>query len=181
VGEPLAAVAMKHVVTRGPKTCGLTSAGKAYCWGNNTVGEVGAQTTEICPGEKPCSTSPLAVQTTAVFSSLAASMFATCGVASQGETLCWGMDFQYLFGSSPQDAVRKCDTFGTAYGCSAVPVKGPSGMLSVTGTYANYCGMRSNGVTYCWGGNDFGQRGWGDEASDPTPQPFSIEPGAAHF
>ncbi|MGZ3573250.1 MAG: RCC1 domain-containing protein [Gemmatimonadaceae bacterium] len=180
VGEPLATVALKQIVTRAAKACALTLAGKAYCWGNNTVGEVGAVTTEICPGEKPCSTSPVPVQTTAVFSSLAASMFAACGVTSTGETLCWGMDFERLFGSSPQDQVRKCDTFGAPNGCTVVPVEGPSGMLNVSGTYANYCGMRSNGVTYCWGGNDFGQRGWGDATPDPTPRPFSIAPGAAH-
>jgi alpha-tubulin suppressor-like RCC1 family protein len=180
VGEPLAAVALKQIVTRAAKACALTTAGKAYCWGNNTIGEVGAVTTEICFGGKPCSTSPFPVQTTALFSSLAASMFAACGVTTQGETLCWGMDFEYLFGSSPQDAVRKCGTFGAPNGCTAVPVEGASGMLSVSGTYANYCGMRSNGITYCWGGNDFGQRGWGDATPDPTPQPFSIAPGAEH-
>jgi hypothetical protein len=180
VGEPLAALALKQIVTRAAKACALTAAGKAYCWGNNTVGEVGAVTTEICIGGKPCSTSPFPVQTTEVFSSLAASMFAACGVTTQGETLCWGMDFEYLFGSSPQDAVRKCDTFGAPNGCTAVPVEGASAMLSVSGTYANYCGLRSNGVTYCWGGNDFGQRGWGDATPDPNPRPFSIAPGAEH-
>jgi hypothetical protein len=180
VGEPLATVALKQIVTRAAKACALTVVGKAYCWGNNTVGEVGAVTTEICPGEKPCSTSPLPVQTKALFSSLSASMFAACGVTSSGETLCWGMDFERLFGSRPQDEVRKCDTFGTSNGCTAVPVEGPPDMLSVSGTYANYCGARSNGVTYCWGGNDFGQRGWGDATADPTPHPFSIAPGTAH-
>jgi alpha-tubulin suppressor-like RCC1 family protein len=180
VGEPLATVTLKQIVTRAAKACALTLVGKAYCWGNNTVGEVGAVTTEICPGEKPCSTSPLPVQTDALFSSLAASMFAACGVTSNGETLCWGMDFEHLFGSRPQDEVRKCDTPGAANGCTAVPVEGTADILNLSGTYANYCGVRSNGVTYCWGGNDFGQRGWGDTSPDPTPRPFSIAPGATH-
>ena len=136
VGEPLSAVVMKQIVTRGPKTCGLTSAGKAYCWGNNTVGEVGAVTTEQCFGGKPCSTSPLAVQTTAVFSSLSASMFATCGVTSQSETLCWGMDYEYLFGSQPPDAVRKCP--GAPHGGTALPAEGKAGRLSISGATANY-------------------------------------------
>jgi alpha-tubulin suppressor-like RCC1 family protein len=180
VGEPLAAVALKQIVTRAAKACALTLAGKAYCWGNNTVGEVGSVTTETCYAGKPCSTSPIPVQTTAMFSSLAAAQFAACGVTSQAETLCWGMDFQLLFGSLPQDAVRKCGTFGALNGCTTVPVEGAPEMLSVSGTYANYCGMRSNGVTYCWGGNGFGQRGWGDSTPDPTPRPFSIAPGAVH-
>jgi alpha-tubulin suppressor-like RCC1 family protein len=180
VGEPLATTVLKQIVIRAAVACALTPAGKTYCWGNNTVDQVGAVTTEQCFTQKPCSTSPLPVQTTAVFSSLAPSQFAECGVTSQGEMLCWGMDFEYLFGSSPQDAVRKCDTGGALNGCTTVPVEGPPGMLTLSGATANYCGMRSNGVTYCWGGNDFGQRGWGDATPDPTPRPFSIAPGAEH-
>ena len=50
VGEPLASVVLKQIVTRAAKSCALTFAGSAYCWGNNTVLEVGAVTTEQCYG-----------------------------------------------------------------------------------------------------------------------------------
>ena len=180
VGDPLAATVMKQIVTRGPKTCGLTSAGKAYCWGNNTVFELGTtKTTEQCYGQKPCSTSPVPVQSSAVFSSLSASQFAACGITSAGGTLCWGMDYQNLFGSQ-SGAVPACPTAGATYGCTANPVAGPGEVLTLSGSNSNYCAMKADGIAYCWGGNDFGQRGWGGSTPDPNPQPFSIAPGAAH-
>lgn len=176
VGPPLATLAMKQIVTRGPKTCGITSDGKAYCWGNNTVLELGADTNTECYGGKPCSPVPLAVQTSAAFTSLAASQFATCGITSASETLCWGMDYENLFGHAN---FKGCSTSGATYGCTSTPVSGPSGFLTLSGSTSNHCGMKSDGVAYCWGGNVFGQRGWGGSTPDPVPGPFSIAPDAA--
>jgi alpha-tubulin suppressor-like RCC1 family protein len=177
VGAPLASMDMKQIVTRGPKTCGLTADGRAYCWGNNTVHELGTTTTVTCYGGKPCSSIPLPVQTFATFVSLSASQFATCGIMTQGGTQCWGMDFQNLFGGAP---VLGCSTAGALYGCTTVPVQGAEGMVTLSISLGTSCGMKSDGVGYCWGGNEFGQRGWGGSSPDPTPQPFTIAVTAAH-
>ncbi len=177
VGEPLATSVLKQIVTRGPKTCALTSEGKAFCWGNNTVFELGAPTAFRCYGGKPCSLSPIAVSSSATFTSLTASQYATCGITSSTETLCWGMDYENLFGAAA--VVPRCPVSGALYGCTATPVRGPSGFLTLSGSISNHCGMKSDGIAYCWGGNAFGQRGWGGSEPDPTPRPFSIAPGAA--
>jgi alpha-tubulin suppressor-like RCC1 family protein len=177
VGDPLASSVLKQIVTRGPKTCALTSEGKAYCWGNNTVFELGTTTAGVnCYGGKRCSLFPTAVNSSATFTSLTASQFATCGIASSGETLCWGMDYERLFGA---ENVPACGTSGTSFGCTATPVQGASGFLTLSGSRSNTCGMKSDGIVYCWGGNAFGQRGWGGFDPDPTPQPFSINPASA--
>ena len=177
VGEPLASVALKQVVTRGPKTCALTSAGKAYCWGNNTVYELGAVVATTCFGSKPCRLSPIAVNTSATFKLLAAAQFGNCGVTSSDETLCWGMDNENWFGAAA-GAVSQCTTAGTVYGCTAIPVSGPSGFVTLSGSVSTSCGMKSDGIAYCWGGNASGQRGWGASTPDSTPRPFSIAPAA---
>lgn len=177
VGNPLASVDLKQVVTRGPKTCALTSPGKAYCWGNNTVDELGAVVAASCFGSKPCSLAPVAVNTSATFASLAAAQFGNCGLTSSGDTFCWGMDNENWFGAA-SGAVPQCTTPGAAYGCTATPVSGPSGLVSLSGSVSTSCGMKLDGVAYCWGGNASGQRGWAGSSPDPIPRPFSINPGA---
>jgi hypothetical protein len=178
VGEPLASATLKQIVTRGPKTCGITDTGAAYCWGNNTVFELGTTAgTTTCFGFKPCSLTPLPVTSSAVFKFLSATQFSTCGLTASNETLCWGLDFENSFGAT--ETVPACATSGTAYGCTAKPVAGPSGLLTLTGARSNYCGMKADGIAYCWGGNEFGQRGWGGATPDPTPRPFSIAPASA--
>lgn len=175
VGPPLATLAMKQIVTRGPKTCGITSDGKAYCWGNNTALELGADSSVDCGDGKPCSPVPLAVKTSAAFKLLAASQFATCGLTSASEMLCWGMDYENLFGISGLKGFCR----SLPYVCTSTPVSGPSGFLTLSGSNSNHCGIKSDGVAYCWGGNVFGQRGWGGSTPDPVPGPFSIAPDAA--
>lgn len=46
----------RQIVTKGPHTGRLSAAGFAYCFGGNTVGELGSRTTETCYGRHPCST-----------------------------------------------------------------------------------------------------------------------------
>jgi alpha-tubulin suppressor-like RCC1 family protein len=74
--------------------CGLTADGIAYCWGSNAAGQLGATTTETCGlagGQiAPCSSVPIAVNTTLRFTTLAAGYAHTCGAASDGEAYCWG-------------------------------------------------------------------------------------------
>jgi hypothetical protein len=174
VGEPMASAVLKQIVTRGPKTCAITAAGVAYCWGNNTVFELGANTKTTCYGSKPCSLTPLPVTGSAVFTFLSATQFATCGLTVSNTTLCWGLDFENIFGTS--ETVPQCATSGAVYGCTFTPVAGPAGLITLTGARSNYCGMKSDGIAYCWGGNEFGQRGWGGSTPDRTPRAFSIAP-----
>lgn len=164
----------KQVVTKGPRSCGLTVAGKAYCWGNNTVYETGsAQSSDICYGGKPCNSTPVPVETIEAFSLLSTSQFATCGLTASQTTSCWGLNYQYLFGRT--DAPT-CPTAGAKYGCTAAPISGPAHMATLSGARENFCGIGSDGIAYCWGGNDSGQRGWPGSTPDATPRPFSIAP-----
>lgn len=158
-------------------TCGLTTDRKTYCWGDNTIKQLGIATPERCGGDKPCSRAPLAVAPSLSFSALATSQFATCGVTAALQVHCWGGDMQRMFGSATPPA--GCDVPGFTNGCTYQPTPGPSGFASVAGGHRNYCGVRSDGIAYCWGGNDLGQLGYPGVQSSPVPVPFSIDPGAA--
>ena len=65
------------------RTCVLR-AGSAYCWGRNTVGQLG-------DGDAPNSTGvPVQVAGDDVFTTLSAGEFNTCGIETEGVGWCWG-------------------------------------------------------------------------------------------
>ena len=171
------AFATKQIATMGPKTCLLTNAGKAYCFGNNSVFELGATTGTPCDGgTKPCSLAPIAVNTQEVFQSLSALWFGNCGLTADHRTLCWGMDFEQAFGAQG-GAIPSCPVEGAVDPCTATPTPGAAGLMALSGYRGTQCAMKDDGLAYCWGGNAFGQRGWGSPGADRNPGIFSIAPG----
>lgn len=64
-------------------TCGLTTTGAAYCWGNNEVGSVGDGSTVLRP-------TPVAVAGGLTFASIDAGFRHTCGRSTAGAVYCWG-------------------------------------------------------------------------------------------
>lgn len=67
-------------------SCGLTSDGELYCWGDNTSGQLGNGSI----GERGNQRRPLPSATGERFTSVSAGATHTCGVTTEGEVLCWG-------------------------------------------------------------------------------------------
>src|SRR5512147_1659379 len=77
-------ITVKRVLAAGSGyTCGLTSSGVAYCWGNNDYGQLGTGSTTKSPR-------PAAVAGGLSFSALATEFSHSCGLTSAGEVYCWG-------------------------------------------------------------------------------------------
>jgi alpha-tubulin suppressor-like RCC1 family protein len=70
----------------GAHACGLTSDGSAFCWGNNSFGQLGDSTTiqrDV----------PTAVAGGLKFSALSAGYAHTCALAKpDGGVVCWGLN-----------------------------------------------------------------------------------------
>jgi regulator of chromosome condensation (RCC1) repeat-containing protein/Big-like domain-containing protein/Regulator of Chromosome Condensation (RCC1) repeat protein len=170
------ATRFKSLGSKWTSTCALTADGAAYCWGDNTLGQVGSVTTSTCEGDKPCALQPTAAAPGLSFSSIAASQFSTCAIAVDKQVWCWGGNMQNQFGSASPPA--SCSVAGFAFGCTTVPVRGPAGFSVIRGSPRSYCGISStDGVAYCWGGNDQKQLG-NPTVTDMTSTPvvFSIDP-----
>jgi len=135
-------------------TCGLTTAGKAYCWGWGYYGALGYGGTQN-------SKVPIAVQQgTLEFSSLTANHYHTCGLAADGKAYCWGTNtFCVLGNSSPAP--------------SFVPVAVQQGTLEFSsltaGTY-HTCALTAAGAAYCWG--------WGHYSALGNDAPYNLVPAA---
>jgi hypothetical protein len=132
-------------------SCGLTSEGTAYCWGDNDQGQLGngTQADSIRPG---------AVSGGHQFESLAAGDDHTCGLTSTGEALCWGSNARGALGDGTFDQ-------------SLVPIQVATAEVFsyLTAGATHTCGRTVSGGVYCWGGNPYGQLGLGHETDTPTP------------
>jgi alpha-tubulin suppressor-like RCC1 family protein len=131
-------------------TCGVTTAGAAYCWGDNYTGTLG-------DGTRTSSTTPVPVAGGLAFATVSAGTYHTCGVTTSGKAYCWGTWGIGVVGYGPVLVAEKL-TFAT-----------------VSAGSGHSCGVTTTGAAYCWGDGFFGQRGDGDTASayPQTPVPVA--------
>jgi alpha-tubulin suppressor-like RCC1 family protein len=118
-------------------TCGITNSGSAYCWGANTVGQLGN-------GSKADSPIPLLVSGGLNFISISTGGAHACGVTTSGKGYCWGDNDHGQLGDSSDSS-------------SIVPAPVAAGLtfafISAGKTFS--CGLTRAGAPYCWGwGND---------------------------
>ena len=119
-------------------SCGVTTAGRAYCWGDNEWGRLGDGTTTNRP-------LPTAVVGDPVFADLSADQNQTCGVTVGRVTYCWSS-----FGGVGHGSGAKAPTL----------VDGGIPLVQVGTGYHHSCGVDSTGVAYCWGSGGNGRLGY---------------------
>jgi len=85
-------------------TCALTTTGTALCWGDNTLGRLGDNTTtqRLLP-------TPVVAQPGANFTRISASTWHTCAITSSGEANCWGWNTSGELGNNSTES-RKIPT-----------------------------------------------------------------------
>ena len=158
-------IALTALSAGGNSTCGLTTGGAAYCWGNNAYGALG-----IGFGDLFFHPWPLAVAGGLSFASLSVGGAHTCGVTADGAAYCWGLIGNGQLGNPA--ASGSC-AYGLA--CSPTPVAVVGGLrfASVSAGAMHTCGVATGGAAYCWGDNSYGQLGAGSSGAPwydtPTP------------
>jgi alpha-tubulin suppressor-like RCC1 family protein len=133
-------------------TCGVTSAGAAYCWGANDWGQLGVGTTIFG------STAPVAVAGGLTFAAVSAGFNHTCGLTPAGAVYCWGFNYDGELGNGT-----------TANSTAPVAVAGGLTFAAVSAGYRHTCGLTPAGVAYCWGSNSNGQLGVSNTTFSATP------------
>ena len=119
-------------------SCGLIADGTAYCWGDNTKGQLGDGTQDPTQSYRP---TPTRVSTSLKFVTISAGNTTTCGIAQSGFAYCWGENYAGNLGN------------GTADGISPVPVAVIGGyrFVSIATGNTTTCAITANGEVYCWG------------------------------
>ena len=130
--------------------CALTASGVAYCWGGNSVGQLGDGTTADHP-------SPLPVAGGLTFAMVSAGWLHTCGVTTSGAAYCWGGNQNGQLGD------------GTTTGrTTPTSVAGGLVFVQVSAGSTVTCGVTTGGAVYCWGDNGAGQLGAAGSSVTPV-------------
>ncbi len=130
--------------------CALVSGGRAVCWGDNRVGQLG-------DGGSAASTSAVEVAGGLSFSALTAGAQHTCGLAG-GKAYCWGRGRDGQLGEgSTGDRKRP------------VAVRGGKTFTAISAGGNHTCAITAAGAAYCWGDGFSGQLGFGAQESQREP------------
>jgi alpha-tubulin suppressor-like RCC1 family protein len=96
-----------------------------------------------CLPEVSCAAAPVAVTGGHQFTSLAAGQYHTCGLKSNGEVWCWGLNTGGQLGATTPEL-----SSGTP-----VRVGGQTTFTSIAAGDFHTCGIGSDAGAYCWGSN----------------------------
>ncbi|WP_242336198.1 MULTISPECIES: Ig-like domain-containing protein [unclassified Anaeromyxobacter] len=137
-------------------TCGVTAAGSAYCWGQNSFGALGNPSV----GD---SFVPVPVSGGLAFVQLIAGGFIghTCGLTASGKAYCWG---ENELGQVGDDST--IDRFAPS------AVAGDLSFNALDAGYRHTCARATSGTLYCWGANGAGQLG--DDSTSPRDVPTEV-------
>jgi alpha-tubulin suppressor-like RCC1 family protein len=138
--------------------CGLTPNGTAYCWGNNSGGQLGTGATSLAPNP-----SPLPVAGGLTFAQLAAGGAHTCGLTANGALYCWGFNLNGPLGDGTE-----------ADHPTPQPVANGLTFAGVTAGGGHTCAWTPAGAGYCWGLNIQGQVGDGTSTFSLVPVPVLV-------
>jgi len=136
-----------QISTYARHTCGITVAGKAYCWGYNGWGNLGDGS------NASFSSTPVAVSGGITFRAISAGADHTCGVATDNRAFCWGNNDWRQLGT------------GTVFTTSPTLVSETLRFAKITAGTSFTCGITTGNETYCWGANSIGQIGDGGKIS----------------
>ena len=125
--------------------CGLTTSGAAYCWGDNSWGQLGTGPTA------GSSVWPAAVAGGLRFTTISAGAYETCGVTTTGAGFCWGTD-------------HLDDTSWTP-----APVPGGLTFAAISVGDWSDCGLTTGGAAYCWGDGLDGELGDSTMTDETVP------------
>jgi hypothetical protein len=134
-------------------TCGLTSQGQVWCWGNQSRSELGIG------DQTPTGDHPHAVESALVFKSIDADNSATCGLTLSGMAYCWG---SFSWGTLADSHNEEWSS----------PTATP-GDLSFKTISVGFCGVTTEDRAYCWGTNNYGELGTGDALTHDTFVPVA--------
>jgi uncharacterized protein YjdB len=135
-------------------TCGVTTSGNAYCWGEGINGQLGN-------GAGAASSVPVLVGGI-LFASVSAGRLHTCGVSTSGAVHCWG-----------DNSLGQLGNGGSSPQLSPIAVSGVTGVSAISAGDDHTCAI-AGGAVRCWGSSSWGQVGDGNAAPHTVASPVLV-------
>ena len=148
-----AAVTQPAISAGGDHTCALTSAGKVYCWGDNSFGQLGN-------GSSSSSSKPVEVVgvggsgALSGVTAISAGWDHTCALTSAGNVDCWGDNAFGALGNGGSSSSSSTPVEVVGVGGNGVL----SGVTAIGAGKYHTCALSAGNVD-CWGINQSGQLG----------------------
>ncbi|MBK7908660.1 MAG: protein kinase [Gemmatimonadetes bacterium] len=152
-GTTLADVYFTELAVGGGHLCGLTAEGAAYCWGDNSQGQLG-------DGSTTTRATPTLVRSTVRFTDISVGASHTCALGADGSAWCWGTNKAGQLGDNSITNRNR-----------PVLVRGREAFQSLSAGGSHTCGVRASKV-YCWGDGFSGQIG--NAIQDNQREPFPV-------
>lgn len=115
------------------RACAATSSGEAYCWGENSDGQLGN-------GNTMSASAPTLVASDSRFVQLSLGDRFTCGVTASAEIYCWGSNANGGLGDG-----------GGASSLVPIRVASSERFATVAAAYNSACALTIDGRAFCWG------------------------------
>ncbi|HEY0194339.1 MAG TPA: hypothetical protein VGC42_24670 [Kofleriaceae bacterium] len=159
--ETPAATCATAIGTGGGHACAIRDDGVAWCWGDNSFGQLGNNSTAL-------SATPVQVVDPSTLNlsppgaklpklaSITGGGTHTCAIDVGGNVWCWGANDQNQLGT------------GTAGSSYPVQVTGVTKAKKVVAGQVHTCALLEGGAISCWGNNDAGQLGNGGQGGHST-------------
>lgn len=144
-GTPGATVNAASMVTVGHRHACAILNDTAYCWGDNTLGQLGYSE----PGNHPI---PRQLPAKIRFRQLVAAADHSCGLDDIGQIYCWGGNDRGQIGLG--DRVSRTTP-------SLVTL--PGNATHIAANFYHTCALLLDGTLHCWGQNKEGELGLGDQ------------------
>ncbi|MAG36986.1 MAG: hypothetical protein CL878_12190, partial [Dehalococcoidia bacterium] len=141
-------------------SCGVTTDGRAFCWGANYQGQLGLGTELTWAAAVPT-----LVPGALTFTTISAGASHTCALADDGTAYCWGANYQGQLGLGTE----LTGTVGVP-----TPVSGALTFTEISAGDVHTCALADDGTGYCWGDNFNGQLGDGATTDQTTPAPVTM-------
>jgi alpha-tubulin suppressor-like RCC1 family protein len=152
---------LTQISADGETACALASTGAAYCWGDNSDGQLGDGSLTTTPV-------PVAVSTSGALNGKTLTQITVgsdhaCALDSTGAAYCWGDNAEGGLG----DGTMTSSSVPVAVSTSGVLVG--KTLTQITAAFGDTCALASTGAAYCWGDNANGQLGNASTTSTDVP------------
>ena len=165
-------LALSKVSVGHTHTCAISENGYGYCWGDNTNGQLGDNTTTQ-------RTTPVSVFREGALAGkklkdIKAAGYHTCAVTTDNLAYCWGRNTMGQLGDNTTTQRTTPVAVYTAGALNGLTINQLTVSWNDTNTDGHTCVVASNQRAYCWGRNNWGQLGNNTTSTGANPAPIAV-------